>query len=104
MLLLIFAVIATLVGFNAFYVGAEFAFVSVRKSAVKQLAVEGDKLARGLLPILEDGSRLDRAIATCQIGITVSSLLLGAFAEITLSPRLYPLIEQLGYFSLQTSI
>lgn len=104
MLLLIFAVIATLVAVNAFYVGAEFSLVSVRKSAIKQLAVEGDRLARGLLPLLEDSTRLDRAVATCQIGITVSSLVLGAFAELTLGTRLTPIVQSISSLSWETSL
>lgn len=104
MLFFIFAVIVTLVAVNAFYVGAEFSLVSVRKSAVKQLAVEGNRLARGLLPVLEDGERLDRAIATCQIGITVSSLVLGAFAELALGTRLTPFVQSVSSLSYETSL
>lgn len=95
MLLLVFAVIVLLVAFNALYVGAEFAAVSVRKSAIKQLASEGNSFAKRILPILEDGVRLDRYVATCQIGITISSLVLGAFAEFTLAFRLAPVFERL---------
>lgn len=93
MLLFVFAVIVLLLAFNALYVGAEFAAVSVRKSAIKQLAGEGHVFAKRILPILEDGVRLDRYVATCQIGITISSLVLGAFAEFTLAFRLAPLFE-----------
>lgn len=93
MLLFVFAVIALLIAFNALYVGAEFAAVSVRKSAIKQLAAEGHGFAGRVLPILEDGIRLDRYVATCQIGITISSLVLGAFAEFTLAFRVAPLYE-----------
>ncbi|MBC7658222.1 MAG: HlyC/CorC family transporter [Chitinophagaceae bacterium] len=99
MLLFVFAIIVLLVAANALYVGAEFAAVSVRKSAIKQLAVEGNTFAKRVLPILEDGARLDRYVATCQIGITISSLVLGAFAEYTLASRLAPIFEHV--FSIQ---
>ncbi|RYZ69131.1 MAG: DUF21 domain-containing protein, partial [Proteobacteria bacterium] len=65
MLLFVFAVIVLLIAFNALYVGAEFAAVSVRKSAIKQMAGEGHVFAKRVLPILEDGVRLDRYVATC---------------------------------------
>jgi putative hemolysin len=99
MLLLIFAVIVALVATNALYVAAEFAAVSARKSAIKQLAGEGNSFAKRVLPILEDGVKLDRYVATCQIGITISSLILGAFSEFTLASRLSPSFEQ--WFSLE---
>lgn len=94
MLFFVFTVIVLLIAFNALYVGAEFAAVSVRKSAIKQLAGEGNVFAKRIMPILEDGVRLDKYVATCQIGITISSLVLGAFAEFTLAFRLAPIIEQ----------
>jgi putative hemolysin len=75
------AVIAILIFFNALYVAGEFATVASRKTRVSQLAANGNPLARLLLPILENGRFLDRYVAACQLGITVSSLVLGAFGE-----------------------
>ena len=72
------AVIVVLIVINALYVAAEFAAVSVRRSRIQQQAEDGDRLARMLLPTLEDSHRLDHYIAACQIGITLSSLILGA--------------------------
>ncbi|MES2745717.1 MAG: hemolysin family protein [Bdellovibrionota bacterium] len=103
MLLFVFAVIVLLIAFNALYVGAEFAAVSVRKSAIKQMAGEGHVFAKRVLPILEDGVRLDRYVATCQIGITISSLILGAFAEYTLAFRLAPVFEGLFHLRHETA-
>lgn len=78
-------VILLLIAVNAFYVAAEFAAVGVRRGPVRQLAKDGHRLAKGLLPILEDTHLLDRYIAACQIGITLSSLVLGAFGQATLT-------------------
>jgi putative hemolysin len=75
------AVIAILIFFNALYVAGEFATVASRKTRVSQLAANGNPLARLLLPILENSRFLDRYVAACQLGITVSSLVLGAFGE-----------------------
>lgn len=78
-------IIAALVLVNALYVAAEFAAVSVRHGQVRALARQGHVLASRLLPTLEDGRRLDDYIAACQIGITLSSLVLGAFGQATVA-------------------
>jgi len=91
-----FLIIAVLILINAVYVGAEFAAVSVRRSRVQQLASEGNALAGWLLPLIESPAALDRYIAACQIGITLSSLALGAYAQRTLAGELAPLLGRLG--------
>lgn len=92
MLVVTGAVITVLILINALYVAAEFAAVSVRVSRVRRLAADGDRLARRLLPILADGVAIDRYIATCQVGITLSSLLLGAYGQATLAVVLAPVL------------
>lgn len=84
----IIAVITLLISVNALYVGAEFATVSARRTRLRQMAGSGDWLARQLLPIIEDAHNLDNFIAACQLGITISSLALGAFSERMITPRL----------------
>jgi CBS domain containing-hemolysin-like protein len=83
-------VIAALLLFNALYVAAEFAAVSVRRSRLHQLKEDGNVFAAWLLPIVESPAGLDRYIAACQIGITISSLVLGAYAQATLAVWLAP--------------
>jgi len=83
---------AGLILINAVYVAAEFGVVGVRRSRVKQLAGEGSSLARWLLPTIDTPHDLDRAISACQIGITLSGLLLGSVAQSRLAP---PLAEAL---------
>lgn len=75
------ATVVVLILFNALYVAAEFAAVGARASRVEQFARQGSRIAERLLPIVRDTLRLDRYIAACQIGITVSSLVLGAFGQ-----------------------
>jgi CBS domain containing-hemolysin-like protein len=58
------------------------------------MAEEGSRLARRLLPTLEEAPRLDRHIAACQVGITISSLVLGAYGQATLSRSIDPLFER----------
>ncbi|MEU2440838.1 hemolysin family protein [Streptomyces rubradiris] len=82
---LVFA--ALLVLANGFFVGAEFALVSVRRSQIEPL---GTARARQVLHGLE---RLPQMMAAAQFGITVCSLTLGAVAEPTVAHLLEPLFE-----------
>jgi CBS domain containing-hemolysin-like protein len=68
----------------------------VRRSRIQQLAADGNSLAAWLLPVLESPAALDRYIAACQIGITLSSLVLGAYAQVTFAAWLAPLFEKFG--------
>lgn len=90
-------VIILLILVNALYVAAEFAVVGVRRGQVREKARAGNRLAQRLLPILEDSAQLDRYIAACQIGITFSSLVLGAFGQATLTLQLGSLFGTLGW-------
>ncbi len=85
-LLLIFV----MVGFNALYVGAEFATVGARRSRVQEAAETGSGPATNLLVILRDPKRLDNYVAACQIGITLSSIVAGAYGQ----AQLVPLFEE----------
>lgn len=85
-----------LVAVNALYVAAEFSAVSVRVTRVQQEADGGSALARRLVGYLRDPQALDRYVAACQIGITISSLVAGAFAQSRLAPAITPLFERLG--------
>lgn len=66
---------------NAFYVLVEFAAVGVRKTIVEQMAEEGNARAAMLHRIISSPPRLDTYVAGCQIGITVTSLVLGAIGQ-----------------------
>lgn len=90
------AVVVVLTAFTALYVAAEFATVGVRQSRIAQLADDGNPLARRLLPIVTDSHRLDRYIAACQIGITLSGLILGAYGQSRLGDGLSVLLERTG--------
>jgi putative hemolysin len=87
-IVVIMATVAILIFFNALYVGAEFATVAVRKTRINQLAAEGNRPANLLLPIVQDSHALDRYVAACQIGITISSLVLGAYGQSAIASRL----------------
>ncbi|WP_455358535.1 hemolysin family protein [Streptomyces sp. SYSU K21746] len=72
---------------NAFFVGAEFALISVRRSQIEPAARQGDTRARITLWGLEHISQM---MATAQLGITASSLVLGAVAEPAIAHLLEP--------------
>lgn len=83
-------VIFIMVAFNALYVAAEFATVGSRRSRVQESAEGGNAAAGRLLAILHDPKRLDNYVAACQIGITLSSLVAGAYGQAQLTPLLEP--------------
>ena len=89
-------VVTALILVNAVYVAAEFAAVSVRRARIQQMAADGHTLASWLLPVLQSPAALDRYIAACQIGITLSSLVLGAYAQATFAVWLSPYFASLG--------
>ena len=90
-MLLAWAIIVLLILLTALYVAAEFAAVGVRRSRLRRIAEDGNSLAARLLPVVDDPVELDRYIAVSQIGITLSSLILGAYGQAQLAPVLSPL-------------
>ncbi len=90
-------VIAAMIAVNALYVAGEFATVSARKSRIIQAANEGNRLAKMLIPIVEDTHKLDRYIAASQVGITISSIVLGIYGQQQIAPRLEPLLVRLPF-------
>ena len=90
--------IAALILATALYVAAEFAAVGVRRSRVRRLAEDGNGLARRLLPFVEHPGALDQYVAVSQVGITLSSLVLGAFGQATIAIALAPRLASLAGF------
>ncbi len=83
-------VVLLLVFLNAFFVAAEFALVSVRRTRIEQLAAEGNMLARIVRRALDDPNRF---ISAAQLGITMASLGLGWVGEPTLARLIGPALE-----------
>ncbi len=88
----LFASLLLLLG-NAYFVGAEFAVISVRRSQIEPLAEAGDRRARTVLHALSNVSAM---LAAAQLGITVCSLLLGALAEPTIAHLLEGPFQAIG--------
>src|SRR5262245_35695204 len=74
-------IILALLLVNAFFVAAEFAIVGAPKIAIDARAGRGDRLAKMVKRVLDDGHRKDLYVATAQIGITIASLGLGMYGE-----------------------
>jgi CBS domain containing-hemolysin-like protein len=77
---------------NAFFVGAEFALVSVRRERIQTLADEGYAVARIVLWALD---RVSLLIAAAQLGVTVCSVALGVVGEPTIAHLLEAPFEAL---------
>lgn len=84
--------LATLV-VNAFFVGAEFALISVRRSQIEPYAEQGDRRAKNVLWGLEHVSAL---MAAAQLGITLCTLVLGVVAEPAIAHLLEPAFHSMG--------
>ncbi|AZS88613.1 hemolysin family protein [Streptomyces griseoviridis] len=84
--------LATLV-VNAFFVGAEFALISVRRSQIEPHAEEGDRRAKSVLWGLQHVSAL---LAAAQLGITLCTLVLGVVAEPAIAHLLEPAFHAVG--------
>lgn len=80
-----------LVLINGFFVAIEFALARVNKTRIEQKVKEGSKTASLILEAL---NKIDSYISACQIGITISSLILGAIGELTIAKLLMPVIEK----------
>ncbi|MQY10672.1 hypothetical protein SRB5_07840 [Streptomyces sp. RB5] len=78
---------------NAFFVGAEFAMISVRRSQIEPHAQAGDRRGRQVLWGLRHLSPL---LATAQLGITLCTLVLGIVAEPAIAHLLEPVFDAVG--------
>ncbi|MGL5824921.1 MAG: hemolysin family protein [Nocardioides sp.] len=77
---------------NAFFVGAEFALVSARRSQIEPKAQAGSRLAKVTLTAMENMSLV---IGVNQLGITVCSLVLGAVGEPAVAHLIEPALRLL---------
>jgi CBS domain containing-hemolysin-like protein len=82
-----------LVGLNALFVAAEFAFVRVRTTRIEQLVLEGNSRAKKVSFGLNN---LDGYLSVCQLGITLSSLGLGWLGEPAVGRLLESLFSAIG--------
>src|SRR3954469_4101055 len=82
------ASVLLIVLWNAFFVAAEYAFVSVRRTRLHELVSQGNRRARMVQGVVERPSHF---ISAMQLAVTLSSLALGAVGE----PAFSKLFDQL---------
>ena len=86
-------VIAILTFLEGFFVAAEIALVSVRRSRIDQLVEEGNRSARRVRRLLDDPGRF---LAVSQLGLTVIGFFASAYAAVSLVDGLRTLLERIG--------
>ena len=74
--------VGVLILMNAFFVAAEYGLVTARRTRIVELQHQGDRRARDVLRITSDPPRF---IAAMQLGVTLTSLGIGALGEVALS-------------------
>jgi putative hemolysin len=77
-LLLQLIAVAGLLLLNAFFVAAEYGLVTARRTRITELRDQGDRRARLVLNITANPPRF---IAAMQLGVTITSLAIGALGE-----------------------
>jgi putative hemolysin len=86
-------VIAILTVFEGFFVAAEIALVSIRRSRVEQLAEDGNQGAKRVRRLLDEPGRF---LAVCQLGLTFIGFFASAYAAVSLSDQLTTLLVSAG--------
>ena len=90
--------LVVLLAANAFFVGAEFAVISARRSQIEPLAEKGSRAAKTALYAMEHATLM---LATSQLGITICSLLILNVSE----PAIHHLLaEPLGLTGLPEAL
>jgi putative hemolysin len=76
--------VAALILLNAFFVAAEYGLVTARRTRIIELQHQGNRRARDVLRITGDPPRF---IAAMQLGVTLTSLAIGALGEHVLTQQ-----------------
>src|SRR6266540_500532 len=82
-----------LIATNGLFVAAEFGLTTVDRSKLRRLAASGDQRAGGVLAAVQE---LSLQLSGAQLGITLTSLLLGLVAEPVLARLLDMPLQALG--------
>jgi len=87
------ALVPILIAVSAFFVAAEYAVVTIRSTRVAELQHEGVRVARVLARLKDD---MSGSLATIQVCITATNLLIGAVAEPAMTRLIMAAIQPLG--------
>ena len=89
--------VAALILLNGSFVAAEYALVTARRTRMQALAEQGNRRARAVLKIVADPPRF---IAAMQLGVTGTSLAIGALGEQALARVFDPIFASVIAFAL----
>jgi CBS domain containing-hemolysin-like protein len=81
--------VAVLILLNGFFVAAEYGLVTARRTRIRELEEQGNRRARSVLQIVSNPPRF---IAAMQLGVTATSLAIGAVGEQTLAKVFDPIL------------
>lgn len=85
--------IVALVLANGYFVAAEFAYVAAKRAKLEDKASTGDRKAKRAIQVHQ---RLSFMLSGAQLGITVTSLVVGFIAEPVLGRALKPVVRAVG--------
>ena len=88
----LFGVVA-LIAANGYFVAVEFAFVAARRSRFVEQAEEGDRKSKRAIDVHK---RLSFMLSGAQLGITVTTLIVGFIAEPAIASVIEPMLEAAG--------
>ena len=88
--------VAALILLNGYFVAAEYALVTARRTRMQELAEQGNRRARAVLKIVADPPRF---IAAMQLGVTGTSLAIGALGEQALARVFDPIFASVIAFA-----
>lgn len=94
------AAVPILIALNAFFVAAEYAVVTIRSTRVEELKRDGVWVARVLARLKDD---ISGSLATIQVCITATNLLIGAVAEPAMTELILAALSPIG-FALPASV
>jgi magnesium and cobalt exporter, CNNM family len=89
--------VAALILLNAFFVAGEYGLVTARKTRIRELEQQGNRRARNVLQIVSNPPRF---IAAMQLGVTATSLAIGALGEQALAKVFDPILASVISFAL----
>ena len=89
--------VGALILLNGFFVAGEYGLVTARRTRIRELEERGNRRARAVLGIVADPPRF---IAAMQLGVTLTSLGIGALGEQALAKVLDPIMASLLAFAI----
>src|SRR5262252_9573483 len=88
--------VAALILANGYFVAAEYGLVTARRTRIKELEEQGSRRARAVMQIVANPPRF---IAAMQLGVTATSLAIGAIGEPVLAKVFDPVLAAFVAFA-----